>query len=604
MSAVVGMAEAFTGLDALGREGRSVLAGVLRCRPDRLERASLGDITDRRHRQRLAAAVVSAVEPEPVLCALSGRALSDLAPAAASLPDGELAAARCPARLVRPLREHAGLWWSSVLALRLGDALGWAGVGPRGAAQLLGLAVERGLDGLVERERGRGDVGALADLGALVRYEESEGWSIMRSALVELSGGRHPEDVRRAAIRLLEARELAAGEGRGAADLVEALEAVLSAAGDARDQVVFRARELTLGERPSFDQLARQLRLSRERVRQLRVRAAERVRAAADAGPESVAGLSAEVRARLGVVVPAAHAGALLAALGAGPLAAAPGQLVLWLAGPYWPVRGLDGWLATEPDDLVASTKHLLSEDGGARLAQQVRDELATLGVVEGHRDGWLAACGAVLVDDMVVSTAGAPGDVIERLLFAAGAPLTATELGSLLPGGSDNAAATLRRDARFVRSDERAEAFELAEWRAETAPTPPLGGSRREPAAKPDEPASGLPSIDGRYWLRLAVDEAVLAGRSQPAPAELAHAVGVAPDHRRTFAGRYGPISLVNDDDGPLLASLRPIALACGATVGDTLLLGFSPDGNLTVKLHTGEAQAPEPHDVAQGGP
>jgi hypothetical protein len=602
MSAV-GMAEAFTGLGALGREGRSVLAGVLCCSPDRLEQASLGDLTDRRHRQRLAAAVASAVEVEPVLSSLAGRALSELAPAAASLPDGEVATACCPARLVRPLRHYAELRWSCVLALRLGDALGWPGVGPRGAAQLVGLAVERGLHGLADQRLGHSPVQALADLEALARYEDPDGRSIMRSALVELSGGRHPAEVRSAASRLLGFRGATAGKGSGTAGLVEALETLLSAAGAARDRAAFEARELALGERPTLQQLARRLRLSQERVRQLRLRAAERVRAAADEGPECVAGLIAEVRAVLGVAVPATEAGALLAELGAGPLAAAPAQLALWLAGPYRPVRAMGGWLAIEPDGLVTSTKQMLGEDGGVRLARQVGDELAALGVVEGHRDAWLAACGALLADDMVVSTAGAPGDVVERLLFAAGTPLTAAELGSLLPGGPDHAAAALRRDTRFAPSEERAGAFGLAEWRAPAAPPPPSGGRRRGQPARPDRLANGVPSLDGRYWLRLVVDEAVFAGRSQPAPADLADAVGVAPGHRRTFAGRYGPICLVNEGGEPSLASLRPVALACGATAGDTLLIGFSPDGGLTVKLHTGEAPAPEHHELAQGG-
>jgi hypothetical protein len=96
MSAGVRMAEAFTGLDALGREGRSALARVLRCGVDDLEVASLGDLTDRRHRQRLVVAVVSAVEPEAVLSSLADRALSQLAPAATVLPDGEVAVTRCP----------------------------------------------------------------------------------------------------------------------------------------------------------------------------------------------------------------------------------------------------------------------------------------------------------------------------------------------------------------------------------------------------------------------------------------------------------------------------------------------------------------------------
>jgi len=597
VSAVVVVADAFAGVDALGREGRAALAKILRCPADGLETAPVGDLGDRRHRQRLVAAVVAAVEPQPVLSALSGRALSELAPAAGLLPDGELAAARCPARLVRHLRDHVGGRWSSVLALRLGDALEWCGVGPRAAAALVGLAVERGLDGLAERSVGGRAARVLGDLEAVVRYEDAKGYSMVRSALLELSGGPHPEGVRRSASRLL----ASAGQVGGGADLEDALDAVLAAAGDARDQAIFAARELSLPTRPSLEQLARRVRLSPERVRQLRIRAVERVRAAAEAAPEGVAGLAVEVRGRLGVAARAADAGAFLTELGLSQTATTARNLVLWLAGPYHPVRGLDGWLATEAEDIVGRTRQLLSEDGGTRLATAVGADLAALGVVEGQRDGWLVACGGRRVDDMVVWTSGTTGDIIERLLFATGTPMTAAELASLMPDGGDRVAAVLRRDGRFVGWEGRAGAFGLAEWCAPAAPDAPPG-ARQLPLVEPDHKDGGLASIDGAYWLRVAVDEALLAGRSQPAPADLASAVGLAAGHRRTFAGRFGPVSLVDDDGEGRLETLRPVALACGAAVGDTLRLGFSPDGKLTVKLHAGGSPASD-QALAQGG-
>jgi hypothetical protein len=598
--------DAFTGARALVGEGRSELARVLGCPPGGIDEAPLGDLTDCRHRRCLAAAVELAAEPDEVLAALGGIPLAELVPGAPRLPDSSIDAALCPPRLLAPLRCYDSLRWSSVLALTLGDVLQWTGVGPRGAAQLLGLSFERSLVGLVE---GRGDNaagGASLDLALLVGYEDRFGGGALRGALTHLAGDAHPEPVRRSAVRLLGCcHGLDVAQAGGSPVVDEVLDKIVEAAGSARDQAVFRARELSVNDRLTLEQLARRFRLSQERIRQLRARAADRVLAAAAEAPEWVQHLTGGLRDRLGAAAPSRDVTTVLAQMGWCLPAAANEQLVLWLAGPYRPVRAGEGWLAIEPDRLVALTKRALCGDGGVRLADEMSAELARMGVVAAHRDGWLRACGAVLVDGMVASTAGNRGDVLERLLFATGRPMSTSELAALVSNGANEEAqrAVLRRDRRFTAADGHADAFELVEWRPAARSARPVAPAD-DPVPEPGRPdTAGLSSIDGRLWLRVAVDAALLSGTHHPAPSVLAEALGLASGHRRTFASRYGPLSLINDDCGePSIESLRPVALASGAGQGDTLVLGFTADGTLTVKLLTGDEPTSEQREQAQG--
>jgi hypothetical protein len=597
--------DAFTGTRALAREGRSELARVLGCPPGEIDEAPLGDLADRWHRRQLAAAVELAAEPDEVLAALGGIPLADLVPGAPLLPDNSIDAARCPSRLLTPLRRHDLLRWSSILGLRLADVLKWRGVGTRGAAQLLGLSFERSLVGLVEGRADKAAGEAWSDLALLVDYEDRSGSGALRGALAHLAGDACPEPVRRSAERLLRHCDgHDAAQAGGSAAVGEVLDELLEAAGSARDQAVFSARELSVTDRPTIEQLARRFRLSTERIRQLRARAANRVLAAAAEAPEWVQDLTAGLRDRLGAAAPARDVTTVLAQMGCCLPAAAHEQLVLWLAGPYRPVRAGEGWLAIEPDGLVALTKRALSDDGGVRLADEMSAELARIGVVAPHRDGWLRACGAVPVDGMVASTAGSCGDVLERLLFATGRPMSTSELSTLLSNGHDEKPlrAALQRDRRFIPSAGNADAFELAEWRPAPRSARPAAPAD-DPASEPGRPDTArLSSIDGRLWLRVAVDAALLSGTHHPAPSDLAEALALPSGHRRTFASRYGPVSLVHDCGEPSIESLRPVALASGAGQGDTLVLGFTADGTLTVKLLTGNEPTSELHDVAQG--
>ena len=91
------------------------------------------------------------------------------------------------------------------------------------------------------------------------------------------------------------------------------------------------------------------------------------------------------------------------------------------------------------------------------------------------------------------------------------------------------------------------------------------------------------LPRSNGQRpgTLRIAVDRDVLGGGSGPIPTSLAHALGMGRGSRRTFATRYGPVALAYDAEAPTRGSIRPVALAMGAAIGDELAITLYPDGN-----------------------
>src|SRR5439155_5568887 len=196
---------------------------------------------------------------------------------------------------------------------------------------------------------------------------------------------------------------------------------------------IFVARTLRLQNRPTIEDVGRRFGISSERVRQIRARAEQRVRSVAANAPAPFQALVASIPRWLGAIVPFDAADDLARRLGAGSASTDVGGLLLWLAGPYQPVRGRGGWLALDPRKCVADIDEWLAQDGGVRPVQEIRDELAAAGVRPEHRDTWMAVSGAIDVDGMAVHTVGALPTVVERVLFAAGRGMTSRELGGLL---------------------------------------------------------------------------------------------------------------------------------------------------------------------------
>jgi hypothetical protein len=418
--------------------------------------------------------------------------------------------------------------------------------------------------------------------------------------LLELRSGSGPAAVRDAADRLLRR------SAPWSLDYEGALNALLEAAGDERSRSLFARLSLVREGRPTIERLAAELGISAERVRRLRDRAEARVRSALVASPAPLPWVVCAIRRRLGAVSTHEQAEAVLADHRIGGDQKA--ELVLWLAGPYRAAPGRPGWLAIEGKHVVAATSAFLSCDGGVRRLVDAEAELGELGVRADHIASWMRACGATVVDDLVVSVSGPLADVVERVLDAHGRPLAVAEIagcvtrgGRELPSTAYQAAVGGRRFRRWA-----GDRVALADWgadpgRSATAKRPgrsrapsSTGVPRRRRAAC----ASLSPQLDEWLWLWVRVDTDVLRGIEATIPAALVEGLGLSPGCRRTFASRYGPIALAHESPQPTRGSVRAVALAAGADEGDTLMLGFSASGEVTVEVRRGssESAAPEP--------
>ncbi|MGH9071472.1 MAG: hypothetical protein ACRDX8_10000 [Acidimicrobiales bacterium] len=370
------------------------------------------------------------------------------------------------------------------------------------------------------------------------------------------------------------------------------------------------------------------------RVAQIRDRAQEQVRAALGESSAALGWTLASLRRRLGGVSLVADAQQALLDHGLG-LGDGMGAFALWLAGPYHPVPDRPGWLAIEPAELLAATQAFVAEDGGVHSLSEAEVELDRLGVGSRWVGEWLRAFGAGVMDGSVVLVTGRLSQAVERILEAAGQALTVAEIGSRLAlGGREvetDALAKALGQARFRRLP--ADRVELSDWppspidstgsstvaKTRPAATPtvdkpaekhkakPAKPTRARPArpAKPAQPTRARPksvaasaeaSLAGeevqRSWLWVRVDTEVLRGGEADVPPATAELVGLQPSQRRTFSSRFGPVTLSREGDQTQRGSVRAIALASGATDGDTLMLGFAAGGDVAVEVHRPPAQ------------
>jgi len=491
---------------------------------------------------------------------LSGRRLREIHPAMAAA-GGPFPPSGTPARLRGVIERNGATTWARLAELTLAEIAGWTGVGPRTAVDLIGVVA----GGLIDRSEAPPSrpADAMDDIATLGGYD---GAGPLGAALERLTATQHPAEVRAAAGRLL------SGMGGGSHTFLDRLDDLLAAAGDERARAVFEHRMVRPGPRPTQVELGAALGIGTERVRQLCRRAADAVTAAFDQTPGELADLVAATAEELGAAVPLEAVAELLAKRDLPPLPDSRSLLLLWLAGPYAAVEGHAGWLATDPTALLTETTLVLLEDGGVRPIEHVIKELERLGLNHEHTERWLAEQPARLVEGLVVSTRGSVAQVAERALSATGRAMTVPELTTCtsveaIPGGAAGLRALLHRDRRFVWVGD--DQFELAEWGGgeEAAGDPAV-----EPRAAADRPA------DGRLWLRVDVDDGVLRGSVGPVPLPFVEALGLGAGDRRSYPTRYGPVALCNVATGPTRGSIRPVALAVGATIGDALVLGFHP--------------------------
>ncbi len=456
----------------------------------------------------------------------------------------------------------------------------------------------------------------LDELSVLLKAERRCGSQPLVETLLELRSGGGPAAVRDAADRLLRRNAPWSLDHEGT------LRALLEAPGDDRSRSLFAGLSLAGEDRPTIEQLAAELGICPERVRQLRYRAEARVRAALAASPAPVPWVVSAVGRWLGAVTTQAEAHAVLAAQGIGGGQTA--ELALWLAGPYQAAPGRPDWLAIDGKDVIARTAAFVSCDGGVRRLVDAEAELGEVGVRTEQVVPWLRACGATVVEDVVVSVTGPLADVVERVLDAHGLPLAVAEIaGCVTEGGRElpitayEAAARGRRFRRWAGNR-----VALVDWGADPGRTAAVKRPRRSrarsstgtgsddrsapasPRARRAAPASPPPhqraGLDDRLWLWVRVDTDVLRGVEATIPAALVEGLGLSAGGRRTFASRYGPVALVHEGPQPTRGSVRAVALAAGADEGDTLLLGFSASGEVAVEVRRGPSESGAPEPVA----
>ena len=426
----------------------------------------------------------------------------------------------------------------------------------------------------------------------------------MLEALLELRSGEAPAEVSAATERLLRAH------APWALDVVGLAQCFIEAAGGPRDQRLFLSWSLS-ADTPTFAEVAKREGVPTRYANKLVRRAEERVRRALPGAPVPLPGLVSALQSRLGGVAPAVQLREELDRLGAHEAPAAP--LLAWLAGPYVAVPGRPGWVATDPKAALARTGAALAEDGGTRRLVDLEAELAELCLSPASFVAWLSANGAVVVHDLAVSVSGSLANVLERLLDAYGTPRAPGQvLADLATGGrvvGPKALDAAMAERRFRRSSTGEVA--LAAWpEHEDRKTVDRKAVDRKTAVKkrPPTPATGTVSSEPdeggvlaeRVWLWVRVDAGVIKGLEAPVPAGLVEALGLAPLSRRTFSSRYGPVSLANEPPQALRGPLRAVVLAAGARPDDTVLLGFSRNGDLEVEVRRGPAQA-GPVDMAE---
>lgn len=501
----------------------------------------------------------------------------------------DIASAAWPIRLRNLLKCNHVTTWAELGELTLVDIRWWVGAGPVAVAKLIGRAIDAGVAFLVDATPGWlqepvGVAGTMTgDLALLIDHELASGADQLRRSLARFAGASYPEAVRAAANRLL------APPPERLGPCLESLTGMLDVAGDERDRLVFEHLTLAPSGSVTVAQVRTALGVSVERVRQLRMRAEDRVRGLTSDLPDDVRKEVDALASRLGAAAPSSAVDEALASSGLPALPDSRSLLALWLAGPYRGVADHPGWIATDPAELRAETRRMLGEDGGVRLADQVAKELDVLGVAPGLVERWLEGQPVRRVAELLVATSGPPADVAERVLSALGRSMTVAELAGWVGGGPQDAGTSglwtlLSRDPRFVRVS--ADAFELTEW-----------GSAHYDELASLFGATVLAEVgDGPAcsWLPVEVDTALLAGRNGAVPESLVHQLGMRAGGQRSFATRFGPVTLSYDADGPTRSPLRHVALAAGAVIGDKILVGFpTGPGDALVERVPGEPTA-----------
>ena len=508
--------------------------------------------------------------------ALSEYRLGEVCPATGHMTGGPADAGTLTLRLRNTLETNEVATWAALSRLRLREVSAITNVGPKAVAALLRCAVRAANEFVGASLAGPSDPGA--DVQFLLSHEFGAGGSDLRRALMLFDQPDQLNPVRAAAARLL---TLPTGEPTKAPTRA-VLQGLLSSCGSIREQVLFERLVLQIDGAPTAASMARMFGTSGQRIAAIRDRASDNVGNAAAAHAKELDELKTEIVRILGVAAPLSSLGPVVERLGFRSLADPRLLLLLWMAGPYESIRGHSGWVALEPLDFLVETDRILREDGGVRSEDHVRRGLTTFGLAEAHMGPWLAAQPVRIIDGLLVSVVGPQLDVAERVLNATGRSMTTKEIAKSIhsAGSREHLFQSLLRDPRVIRVGP--DDWELAEW----------GGVRFDPYASKSE--TGDP-----FELVIHVDESTLAGGEDTIPELLVDRLGMlAPTGRtgrtgrtekgaragkvgvrRTYSTRFGPLTLSFDGITATRGSVRPIALAAGALVGDAIVVRFAPN-------------------------
>ena len=632
--------DAFNGDAGLTESGRAFLVEKLGADSrgdDPLSKVELGDICDPKRRQELRSWFERAFALGWDRAMLRPRELGDLAPPARLVPDGRLGPRSLDQRRRAALERAGYSRWSEVLDLTVARLLDTPGLGRTTVVSALAACFERSLIGLsmgVEAYDG-------SDLAALLT-EERRGpqQPVLESLLDAATAHLETPDANSRSVDA--AYRLLASGAPWALELVSALSELLSGIRDDEDRSIFIAIELR-SDRRSLAELAEEFGISSSRVAQRRDRAGLQVREELAAAPAPLEWLIKRVRRSLGRAATPQTIHAVLRGLGIDPSTGheerRSAELLLWLAGPFDPVARCPGWRCVQPDDLFSRTREILIQDGGVGSLAATEVSMEELGVTTALIRPWIGACGAAVVDDdLAVWLSGSLVDVLERLMDASGRGLTFSECWHLLlDGGRSVEQSELQRALRGRRFRQVTdEVYELASWpqasagvRSPKHPStcqqrPPKSGIADPTAAFGREPVTDMAraaKLSGgavlraqmwgaepgwtvgaadaedsaccRAWLSATVDGDLLRGDESSVPDGIVRGLGIGWRQRRTFSSRYGPVTLANDGTEPSRGSLRPIAMAAGASTGDVLELGFAPEGDVVVEVRAAKLVA-----------
>jgi hypothetical protein len=583
--------------------------------------------------------------------------LADSLPGLRALTDSPIAEGTFSARphnVLRRLRHDGPYTWADIAARSPNQLLTLTNLGLRSATEIVRVAARASLamfadvsidDAPTEATRSDTQVAVIAILPLSLRralitvaawLDIATDVQTLGPGLLQVADGpnRLPDDVAGAwsIIRDTPLRDLA---GRAMLSLSEQLEELDTALGDERARTVFWAR-INI-DPPTLDSLAAPMDLTRERVRQVQVKAEDAARLAL-LRPELAAlrWQAGVLRETLGAGFPesASWARSVLedfAQRGGDEWGARLRALLLWLAGPYR--RDDEAWLVRATLPTRESVRAAIDDSQRVEI-EKVEALLADAGLARAAVDDWLARYLPVrrIGEDAYVWD-GSVADKACAVLNAWGRPATADELSDAIGEGHAlrSTRTRLLDDPRFQRVDrvriglrswphdeytgivdELAQELESRGGESDirdlvmtvahnydlkigsveaytAAPRFVVEGARirLRGADEPYQPRRSL-TDEARCYLvsdvectyRMTVDRDVLRGSGRPIPEGLGSWLGVLPRGRRDFAFGDDVVPVTWPDSalmGPSIGSVRRSVASLGASDGDQLLLQFN---------------------------